>query len=367
MEKHPFLKKEDWDQFVEITNSEDFGQKSQEMKEMRSLHTKLHKMGRNGYAGKRKEWEEEEDEKYAAEGKENPWMQFPGRSRPYLRARSEKGIESGDISFSSPSMSALAERVKAITTEAIDGSFSGVRENDVLTQALENPEHRVPVQQGYVVVQPTSVWANTRHIKLPIPIDDEITTIGEARFQRIQWPSQKDDNETSAGAQCPEPPPPHTNEHPLPRNASPAETADRHPEPQKEAAPLDQTAQHPPPQKEALAQTVDLHPQPRKEALAQTTTHDQHPEKEKTGGLPAPAPQAAVGLAPSIDEHEASKKRAAVIMPALTPPVGRLASTAADPASCALDPCCRRPTPPPRDAAGRRRVPPPLLCVAGRE
>ncbi|RLN24608.1 hypothetical protein C2845_PM07G09970 [Panicum miliaceum] len=97
-------------------------------------------MGRKGYAGKRKDWEEE-DEKYTAEGKENPWMQFPGRSRPYLLARLEKRTERGDISFSFPLVSALAERVKAITTEASDGSFSSVRENDVLTQALENPEH----------------------------------------------------------------------------------------------------------------------------------------------------------------------------------------------------------------------------------
>ncbi|RLM69217.1 hypothetical protein C2845_PM17G05110 [Panicum miliaceum] len=53
------------------------------MKEMRAFHTKTQKMSRKGYARKRKDWEEE---KYAAEGKENPWMQFPGRSRPYLRA-----------------------------------------------------------------------------------------------------------------------------------------------------------------------------------------------------------------------------------------------------------------------------------------
>ncbi|RLN31170.1 hypothetical protein C2845_PM05G02710 [Panicum miliaceum] len=154
-----------------MTKSEDFDQKSQEMKEMRSLHTKPHKMGRKGYAGKRKEWEEE-DEKYATEGKENPWMQFPGRSRPYLRARSEKRTESRDISFSSPSVSTLAERVKVITVEASDGSFS----------------------------------------------------------------------------------------------------ADRHPEPQKEAALPDQAAKH---------------PQPRKEAPPQIASHDQHPEKEKTAGTVA--------------------------------------------------------------------------------
>jgi hypothetical protein len=48
------------------------------------LHNKPHKTSRKGYRGKRKEWEEE-DAKLAAEGKQNPWDQFPGRPRPYLR------------------------------------------------------------------------------------------------------------------------------------------------------------------------------------------------------------------------------------------------------------------------------------------
>jgi hypothetical protein len=42
------------------------------MKQKRALHNKPHKMGRKGYSGKRKEWEEE-DAKLAAEGKQNPW------------------------------------------------------------------------------------------------------------------------------------------------------------------------------------------------------------------------------------------------------------------------------------------------------
>jgi hypothetical protein len=56
------------------------------MKQKRALHNKLQKMGRKGYCGKRKEWEEE-DAKLDAERKQNPWDQFSGRSRPYLRAR----------------------------------------------------------------------------------------------------------------------------------------------------------------------------------------------------------------------------------------------------------------------------------------
>jgi hypothetical protein len=85
--KHAFLQQQDWDMFVQETNSPSFHQLSQKMKQKRALHNKRHKTCRKGYRGKRKVWEEEEDAKLAAEGKQNPWDQFPRRSRPYLRAR----------------------------------------------------------------------------------------------------------------------------------------------------------------------------------------------------------------------------------------------------------------------------------------
>ena len=239
---------------------------------------------------------------------------------PYLRARSGPTTSaSGDITFTSPLVANVADKVKRIAAQASDGSFTGVRENDILTEALENPEHRgrvrgvssslgwgkgfgpkcaemyrkkkrrsdadkeeivgeainrvmellrvagvpipdglcltqsvhnrssdniaeedvpinkgqndgppqpdtidllteptkcslldgsecdmelalgtvypnqqtchtVPVQNGYAVVQPTYVWPNARHIKLPIPVEDEITTLADSLLQHIQWP-----------------------------------------------------------------------------------------------------------------------------------------------------------------------------------
>ncbi|KAG2634476.1 hypothetical protein PVAP13_2NG117100 [Panicum virgatum] len=288
-EKHPFLKPEDWEEFVDTTNSPFFEHVSQDMKDKRAKHNKPHKMDRKGYYGKRKEWEEEEDQKLAAEGKENPWEQYPGRSRPYL----------GDVAFSSPMVAEVVDKVKRIAAQASDGSFIGVKENDLMTEALENAKHRgrvrvcwmyrkkkkrrsdvdkeeivgeaitrvmellrvagvhipeglcitqgrkgngceeeeanvneennefqpfcpspepdtidlltgptkcslldggstvypnqetchtIPVEYGYVVVQPTYVWVNSRHIKLPIREGDEITTLGDSLLQQIQWP-----------------------------------------------------------------------------------------------------------------------------------------------------------------------------------
>jgi len=51
--------------------------------------------------------------------------------------------------------------------------------------------HTVPVQNGYAVVQPTYMWPNARHIKLPIPVEDEITTLANSLLQRIQWPRRR--------------------------------------------------------------------------------------------------------------------------------------------------------------------------------
>jgi hypothetical protein len=115
------------------------------MKQKRALHNKPHKTGRKGYRGKRKEWEEE-DAKLAAEGKQNPWDQFPRRSRPYLRARvgKKKNISegSGGITFSNPALVGVVDRVKILASKGSDGSFFGVREDGILTAALETPEHR---------------------------------------------------------------------------------------------------------------------------------------------------------------------------------------------------------------------------------
>jgi hypothetical protein len=52
--------------------------------------------------------------------------------------------------------------------------------------------HSVPMQDGYVVVQPTFVWANAGHYPLSVPIDGgDIATLAEALVQRIQWPKDR--------------------------------------------------------------------------------------------------------------------------------------------------------------------------------
>jgi hypothetical protein len=118
--KYAFVQQQDWDMFVQETNSPSFQQLNQEMKQKRALHNKPHKTGRKGYHGKRKEWEE--DAKLAAEGKQNPWDRFPGRSRPYLQARVGKKKKkntsggSGGITFSNLAVVGVADRVKTLSS-----------------------------------------------------------------------------------------------------------------------------------------------------------------------------------------------------------------------------------------------------------
>jgi hypothetical protein len=52
--------------------------------------------------------------------------------------------------------------------------------------------HSVLVQDGYVVVQPTYVWANTSQYPLLVPIDGgDVATLAAALVQRIQWPKDR--------------------------------------------------------------------------------------------------------------------------------------------------------------------------------
>ena len=75
---------------------------------------------------------------------------------PYLRARSGNTTSrSGEITFSSPLVAEVEDKVKIIAAQASDGSFTGVRENDVSTDALENPDttRGIPLLQRIFVAR----------------------------------------------------------------------------------------------------------------------------------------------------------------------------------------------------------------------
>jgi hypothetical protein len=46
------------------------------------------------------------------------------------------------MTFSNPVVVGVGDRVRTLAAQGSYGSFSGVREDDILTAALETPEHR---------------------------------------------------------------------------------------------------------------------------------------------------------------------------------------------------------------------------------
>ena len=48
--------------------------------------------------------------------------------------------------------------------------------------------HHAPLKSGYAKVSVDSVRKNCKDLKLPVPVSDEITKLGDALNTMIQWP-----------------------------------------------------------------------------------------------------------------------------------------------------------------------------------
>jgi flagellar biosynthesis GTPase FlhF len=93
----------------------------------------------------------------------------------------------------SDSRSTMLDTIDKLTEPTVCSLLDGTVE---LTLAKVFPSqkacHSVPVQDGYVVVQPSYVWVNTSQYPLPVPIyGDDIETLVAALVQRIQWPKDR--------------------------------------------------------------------------------------------------------------------------------------------------------------------------------
>jgi hypothetical protein len=87
----------------------------------------------------------------------------------------------------SPMLDTIDKLTKPIACSLLDGTEINVDLAIVNVFPFQKACHLVPVQDGYVVVQPTYVWANAGHYPLPVPIDGgDIATLVESLIQRIQ-------------------------------------------------------------------------------------------------------------------------------------------------------------------------------------
>jgi hypothetical protein len=89
----------------------------------------------------------------------------------------------------SPMLYTIDKMTELAACSLLDGTGINVELALAKVFPFQKSYHSVPVQDGYVLVQPTYVWANAGHYPLPVPIDGgDIATQAGALIQRIQWP-----------------------------------------------------------------------------------------------------------------------------------------------------------------------------------
>jgi hypothetical protein len=86
----------------------------------------------------------------------------------------------------SPMLDTIDKLTEPTTCSLLDGTGINVELAIAKVFPFQKARHSVLVQNGYVVVQPTYVWANAGHYPLPVPIDGgDISTLAEGLVQRI--------------------------------------------------------------------------------------------------------------------------------------------------------------------------------------
>jgi hypothetical protein len=111
-----------------------------------------------------------------------------GREQNYWNANGDEANE-----VHSDSRSPMLDTTDMLIEPTVCSLFDGTVEL-ALAKVFPSQKacHSVPVQDGYVVVQPTYMWANTSQYPLPVPIDvGDIATLPAALVQRIQWPKDR--------------------------------------------------------------------------------------------------------------------------------------------------------------------------------
>ncbi|TVU00972.1 hypothetical protein EJB05_53584, partial [Eragrostis curvula] len=136
--KHPYIEREDWNEFLQLKMSEEAMAASERYRILREKNVHNHNMGPIGYDGKLAQWETEDSE-LSALGIENPWDGYPqGRSRNWLRARSELVVADGvaTIKWKQESTEKVSEEMKEKNSNAESSGISWVREKDLLANVL---------------------------------------------------------------------------------------------------------------------------------------------------------------------------------------------------------------------------------------
>ncbi|KAM0922915.1 hypothetical protein ACQ4PT_005858 [Festuca glaucescens] len=142
--KWPQIDEEDWKQFILSRTNDEFKQKSEWGKHMRSQNKFFHKLGSRGYLGKKPKWDKE-DAALIAAGKEPPFSCIePGRARDFLRARASFDPVTGEPVFKHQKLAEVFDKLKKQSHEpqsqSSQDSIEGERWEDPLSKALGGKE-----------------------------------------------------------------------------------------------------------------------------------------------------------------------------------------------------------------------------------
>jgi hypothetical protein len=108
-----------------------------------------------------------------------------GREQDHWDANGDEGNQ-----VHSDSRSPILDTIDKLTEPTVCSLLDGTMELALAKVfPFQKAYHSVPVQDGYVVLQPTYVWDNAGHYPLRVPIDGgDVATLAKALVQRIQWP-----------------------------------------------------------------------------------------------------------------------------------------------------------------------------------
>ncbi|KAK9676600.1 hypothetical protein RND81_11G088100 [Saponaria officinalis] len=129
---YPWINQTDWDKFIATYTDPKFKELSELNRERAKMKTSSYRGGRKGYLY----YEEEiakELQRQEVQGKDVP------RHLVWIRAHSRQ--ENGVLYFDNPADLEVAEAIKALEAQQMQGEIDTTGRNDILGRALKTPEH----------------------------------------------------------------------------------------------------------------------------------------------------------------------------------------------------------------------------------
>jgi hypothetical protein len=150
-----------WKEFVQQKTDPKALAISNEFAEMSKNNIYPHHMGSSGYVGKIPEWKKKIEEAVST-GNHNPVDDIEERTVNWLLAQSEL-IQDGKLVHKKKGVAPVEEKAVELTIKKKLGLFKSDRENDVLSGALDNPEHTrcihgVTSQMPWKIGFPNDAW-----------------------------------------------------------------------------------------------------------------------------------------------------------------------------------------------------------------